>query len=65
MGYQQAVEKHLYQGKLICHRWGLRTDRTKNAHPGGVNGVAWVDGNTRLVSAGADGCVRTWTVPEL
>ncbi|ODN76630.1 hypothetical protein L202_05277 [Cryptococcus amylolentus CBS 6039] len=36
----------------------------KNAHPGGVAGVSWV-GNTKLVSAGADGCVRTWTVSAL
>ncbi|KAG8782909.1 WD40 repeat-like protein [Ceratobasidium sp. 428] len=33
----------------------------KNAHAGGVTGVAWVEPGV-LASAGADGCVRTWSV---
>lgn len=37
----------------------------QNAHPGGVSGVAWSEGNEKIISAGADGCVRTWTVPEI
>lgn len=35
----------------------------KNSHPGGVAGVAWA-GETTIISSGADGCVRTWEVPE-
>ncbi|WVQ93436.1 hypothetical protein IAU59_000510 [Kwoniella sp. CBS 9459] len=35
----------------------------KNAHPGGVSGVSWL-GNEKIISTGADGCVRTWTVPS-
>ncbi|BEI85281.1 hypothetical protein CcaverHIS002_0506820 [Cutaneotrichosporon cavernicola] len=40
----------------------VRNVPIKNAHPGGVSGVAW-ENDTRVVSAGADGCVRTWEVP--
>lgn len=39
----------------------LRNVAIKNAHPGGVSGVAW-ESETRVVSAGADGCVRNWEV---
>ena len=42
-----------------------KADGSKNAHPGGASGVSWVDGDTRLITSGADGCVRTWTVPEV
>lgn len=41
----------------------LRNVPIKNAHPGGVSGVAW-ENETRVVSAGADGCVRNWEVPS-
>ena len=36
----------------------------KNAGPGGVNAVLWLEGGKdgRLVSAGADACVRVWEV---
>ncbi|WRT65714.1 uncharacterized protein IL334_002662 [Kwoniella shivajii] len=34
----------------------------KNAHPGGVTGVSWI-GDDKLITAGSDGIVRTWTVP--
>ncbi|KAG2008225.1 WD-repeat-containing protein [Coprinopsis cinerea AmutBmut pab1-1] len=36
----------------------------KEANPGGVNGVQWVNGGEggKLVSAGADGCARVWDV---
>ena len=37
----------------------------QNAHPGGVSGVSWSGGNEKIISAGADGCVRTWTVPQI
>ncbi|KAG7527686.1 hypothetical protein FFLO_06688 [Filobasidium floriforme] len=39
----------------------LRNVPIKNAHAGGVNGVSWLDAAT-IISAGADACVRTWTV---
>lgn len=37
----------------------------KNAGPGGVNSVLWLEENGKggkLASAGADGCVRLWVV---
>ncbi|WWC87902.1 uncharacterized protein L201_002802 [Kwoniella dendrophila CBS 6074] len=34
----------------------------KNAHPGGVTGVSWL-GDDKIITAGSDGIVRTWTVP--
>lgn len=40
----------------------IRNIPIKNAHPGGVAGVAW-ESETKIVSSGADGCVRTWEVP--
>ncbi|WWD16495.1 hypothetical protein CI109_100921 [Kwoniella shandongensis] len=43
----------------------LKNIPIRNAHPGGVSGVAWSEGSTKLISAGADGIVRTWTIPEL
>ncbi|KAK4688195.1 WD repeat-containing protein 1 (actin-interacting protein 1), partial [Tremellales sp. Uapishka_1] len=42
----------------------LKNTPIKNAHPGGVSAVAWTEGN-HLISSGADGCVRTWTVKEV
>ena len=33
----------------------------KNAHAGGVSGAAFLDEDT-VVSAGADGCLRSWNV---
>ncbi|KAL1406387.1 WD40 repeat-like protein [Vanrija albida] len=41
----------------------LRNVAIKNAHPGGVSGVAW-ESETKVISAGADACARTWDVPE-
>ncbi|ORY22497.1 WD40-repeat-containing domain protein [Naematelia encephala] len=43
----------------------LKNTAIKNAHPGGVSGVAWIEGSTGLISAGADGCARTWTVDQV
>jgi WD40 repeat protein len=41
----------------------IRNVAIKNAHPGGVAGVHW-ETDTKIVSAGADACVRNWEVPE-
>lgn len=34
----------------------------RNTHPGGVSGVHW-ESDTKIISSGADACVRTWEVP--
>jgi len=41
-----------------------KSTAVKNAGPGGVNAVLWLEGGKdgRLVSAGADACVRVWDV---
>lgn len=41
-----------------------KSTAVKNAGPGGVNAVLWLEGGKdgRLVSAGADACVRVWEV---
>ncbi|KAK7462716.1 WD40 repeat-like protein [Stygiomarasmius scandens] len=64
--------KHCASGSLDTHVyiWSvakpLKNIALKNVGPGGVNGVLWVDaaegGKGKLVSAGADGCVRVWEV---
>lgn len=41
----------------------LRNVNIKNSHAGGVSSVAWAT-ETKIISAGADACVRTWEVPE-
>lgn len=43
------------------------TERIKvsNAHKEGVNGVAWLDGDTKIASAGADAAVKIWKVENL
>lgn len=38
-----------------------RTTAIKNAHVGGIAGVAWTS-ETEIISSGADGCVRTWEI---
>ncbi len=43
----------------------MKNTAIKNAHPGGVSGVSWKDGETSLISSGADGCVRTWDVEQV
>jgi hypothetical protein len=41
----------------------MRNIAIKGAGPGGVNAVLWIEpGSGKLVSAGADGCVRLWEV---
>ncbi|KAF8155889.1 WD40-repeat-containing domain protein [Crassisporium funariophilum] len=61
---------HCASGSLDTHVyvWSVakltKNIAIKNAGPGGVNGVLWIDGGKdgRLVSAGADACVRVWDV---
>ncbi|QRV90779.1 actin cortical patch component [Ceratobasidium sp. AG-Ba] len=59
--------KHCASGSLDTHVYVYSVERPernlgiKNAHAGGVTGVAWVEPGV-LASAGADGCVRTWSV---
>jgi WD repeat-containing protein 1 (actin-interacting protein 1) len=43
----------------------MRNIAIKNAGPGGVNSVFWLDSDGtkgKLASAGADSCVRIWDV---
>ena len=42
----------------------MKSTAVKNAGPGGVNAVLWLEGGKggKLVSAGADACVRVWEV---
>ncbi|EIN08347.1 WD40 repeat-like protein [Punctularia strigosozonata HHB-11173 SS5] len=62
--------KHCASGSLDTHVyiWSVQKPvkniAIKNAGPGGVNSVFWLDGGKdgRLASAGADACVRVWNV---
>ncbi|KAG8997571.1 WD40 repeat-like protein [Tulasnella sp. JGI-2019a] len=62
-----ANSKHCVSGSLDTHVyvWSLdqpgRNLAIKNAVAGGVNVIAWLDQST-IIGAGADGCVRTWSV---
>jgi len=59
--------QHCASGSLDTHVyiWSvqkpMRNIAIKNAGPGGVNSVLWVNSG-ELVSAGADGCIRIWEV---
>jgi WD repeat-containing protein 1 (actin-interacting protein 1) len=59
--------KHCASGSLDTHTYVWSVDKPlksialKNVGPGGINSVLWV-GEKRLVSAGADGCVRVWDI---
>ncbi|PPQ78614.1 hypothetical protein CVT25_010578 [Psilocybe cyanescens] len=67
-----ADSAHCASGSLDTHVyvWSvaklMKNIPIKNAGPGGINGVLWVDGGVgkggKLVSAGFDGCVRGWDV---
>ncbi|TGZ84517.1 WD repeat-containing protein-like protein 1 [Ascodesmis nigricans] len=58
---------HVVSGSLDCSLYVYSVDRPvknavfRNAHQGGINGVAWEDEKT-VVSAGADGAVKRWEV---
>lgn len=62
-----ADGKHVASGSLDTHIyiWSVQNPikniAIKNAAPGGVNGVFW-PGDSKLGSAGADGCVKLWEV---
>lgn len=61
---------HCASGSLDTHVYIWSTTKLmknvpiKNAGPGGVNGVLWLDGGKdgRLASTGFDGVVRVWEV---
>ncbi|PBK89799.1 WD40 repeat-like protein, partial [Armillaria gallica] len=67
-----ADSKHCASGSLDTHVyiWSvekpMRNIALKNVGPGGVSGILWIesgDGKTgKLVSAGADVCVRVWEI---
>ena len=65
-----ADSAHCASGSLDTHVyvWSvaklMKNIAIKNAGPGGVNGVLWLEGGKGgvLVSVGFDGCVRTWKV---
>ncbi|RPD61277.1 WD40 repeat-like protein [Lentinus tigrinus ALCF2SS1-6] len=62
-----ADGQHCASGSLDTHVyvWSvakpIKNIAIKNAGPGGVNAVFWVN-HGELASAGADGCVRLWSV---
>ncbi|KAI0356078.1 WD40 repeat-like protein [Trametes cingulata] len=62
-----ADGKHCASGSLDTHVYVWSVEKPmknvaiKNAGPGGVNAVFWL-GEKELASAGADGCVRRWSV---
>ncbi len=63
---------HLASGSLDTHVYVWRVAKfsdsigIRNAGPGGINGVLWLDGGKgptgRLASTGFDGVVRVWEV---
>jgi WD40 repeat protein len=60
--------KHCASGTLDMHVYVWSVERPlkniaiMNAGPGGVNAVLWAGGQGRLMSAGADACVRVWEI---
>lgn len=65
-----ADSAHCASGSLDTHVyiWSvakiMKNIPIKNAGPGGVNGVLWLDGGKggKLISTGFDGVVRSWEV---
>jgi len=65
-----ADSQYCASGSLDTHVyiWSVakptKSTVVKNAGPGGVNAVLWLEGgkDRKLVSAGADACVRVWEV---
>lgn len=64
-----ADGQHCASGSLDTHIyiWSvqkpIKNIAIKNAVPGGVNAVFWAPGeNGKLVGAGADGCLRKWSI---
>ncbi|KAJ8454420.1 hypothetical protein ONZ45_g19315 [Pleurotus djamor] len=66
-----ADSRHCVSGSLDTHVYVWSVERPmkniaiKNANPGGVNAVLWIADDAKvgkLVSGGADGCIRVWEV---
>ncbi|KLU92255.1 WD repeat-containing protein 2 [Magnaporthiopsis poae ATCC 64411] len=66
-----AAGTHAVSGALDTnvHLWSLAKPgarvKAPNAHKDGVNGVAWVQNDQKVASAGADGAVKIWDVSGL
>lgn len=62
---------HVVSGSLDTNIfvWSLANPgdwlQVTNAHKEGVNGVAWVDGGSKIASTGADAAVKLWKVDGL
>jgi len=56
-----SLDTHVYIWSVVKP---TKSTAVKNAGPGGVNAVLWLEGGKdgKLVSAGADACVRVWEV---
>ena len=56
-----SLDTHVYVWSVAKP---TKSTAVRNAGPGGVNAVLWLEGGKdgRLVSAGADACVRVWEV---
>jgi WD40 repeat protein len=63
MARQEDAQEYPNQGQFLAS--SVAVADWQNAHPGGVSGVSWSEGNEKIISAGADGCVRTWTVAQI
>lgn len=66
-----AAGTHVVSGALDTHVyvWSLAKPASRvkalNAHKDGVNGVAWADGSSKVVSTGGDAAVKVWNVEGL
>lgn len=62
---------HAVSGALDTNvfAWSLKAPgkrvKAANAHKDGVNGVCWVDGDSKIASVGGDAAVKIWKVENL